>query len=237
MGANIFDETIQLEDSAYTKHGGDTIMGSDIGDEVANDDCYLSTYHMSLSDFFVPFKGEDIVTAYDASTSTEYETYADITPVAPGDVTDPSVKDLLPFGRHDHNSDGHITVKSTTYGLLNNTGGKAPHGDFDIMTVRGIALRVPLMVAGWGWTNNGASTFSTYDEKLPGSAGWKIAPLDLRFNEERWVWEAGGANSLTDHYHLKATDGGAAYSVLYPAASGEVSESEIVHIIPADLVE
>jgi hypothetical protein len=64
---------------------------------------------------------------------------------------------------------------------------------------RGIALRSPLVVAGWG--------FNTAGKPVPAATGnanefhpsgmidpslWKAGPVDLRWNDDRKVWSAGG---------------------------------------------
>ena len=226
---------IQLNDSQYVP-GDRAAVGSDFNDTAGNQSSYAEMYHSSFSDFFAAIKGEDVIRSYNDSGDAPGD-YAEITPIQPGAGGDPTIKDLNPYERHNFNSDGTVLVKSTAYGLSSNQGGKCSKGNFDTMSVRGFALRVPVMMSGWGFDTDGNATFDAWDDKLPGGSGIKTGPLDIRWNEERHVWVASGGDSLPDHLHLKSGGGGLSFSTAYPATSGEVVDSGLINIIDAELIE
>ena len=67
----------------------------------------------------------------------------------------------------------------------------------DARNARGLALRGPLIVAGWGYDTEGSPVPSSGDGTfLPGykydTAKWKCGPVDLRWDDDNKVWSAGG---------------------------------------------
>lgn len=98
-------------------------------------------------------------------------------------------------------------------------------GKVELVNVRGMALRSPLILSGWGVDTNGAP--------VPGSGGaysnnflwdtslWKTGPLDVRWDDARGVWTmpsgtgGGGSGSYScncgcicqDGYDLVLADG------------------------------
>jgi len=231
-----FDKTKQQGDRKYSEHGFNIISNNVSKDESGNVSDYSELYNLSFSDLFIGYSGGDLIQDYDNSEDTSADSYAELEPIEEGETGDPSVKDLNPLERHNFNSDGKVLVKGASYGVLPNTGGKAPKGNFGTMTARGIALKLPIMLSGWGFDEDGNQTSDTYDGKLPGGSGIKVGPLDVRWNEERRVWVASGGGSITDHRHLSESDGGVAMSVLYPTEVTDVIDSGLIHIIPAALI-
>lgn len=64
---------------------------------------------------------------------------------------------------------------------------------------KGVALRGPVMIAGWGYDISGnpvPSDGSDFPEDyLKDPSKWKVGPLDARWDEERGVWAAGGGGT------------------------------------------
>ena len=79
--------------------------------------------------------------------------------------------------------------------------------DYDANNVRGISLRGPLIIAGWGYDTDGYPVPNASDsypnmpsnvfknDYLTNTIGWKCGPLDARWDERRGVWVAGGSNN------------------------------------------
>lgn len=68
---------------------------------------------------------------------------------------------------------------------------------------RGIALRGPLMVAGWGYDTDDNPVPSKTDDKTQFIEGykkdtknWKVGPVDLRWDEDNQLWAAGGGTKF-----------------------------------------
>ena len=73
--------------------------------------------------------------------------------------------------------------------------------DVEPYNSRGIALRGPLVVAGWGYDTEGLPTPSGGNQDfLPGythdTAKWKCGPVDLRWDDNNKVWAAGGGDNM-----------------------------------------
>lgn len=94
---------------------------------------------------------------------------------------------------------------------------------YDTNVYRGVGLRAPIMIVGWGYDSGGnpmpadesdSSKFKGgYDHgKYLDPKDYIAAPFDVRYNAERGVWEAGGG--MSKHRHLKDTaqDGGPAFA-------------------------
>lgn len=108
----------------------------------------------------------------------------------------PTVYDLNPF-REDHD------IKLIAYGsnIPTNLYAHAPIEDY-----RGMSLRGPVIVTGWSFDingfpvpnasgDNGTSEMFDADYKTD-MTKWKTGPIDLRWDNTRGVWAAGGGNSL-----------------------------------------
>lgn len=97
-----------------------------------------------------------------------------------------SVNDLNPF-KYKENL-GVIVNNSTSSGhtdinISNHSG--------DISVYRSMALKSPIVLAGWGYDING----EIVPEDPTISEDWKVGPLDTRWDESRGVWVAGGGPS------------------------------------------
>lgn len=114
----------------------------------------------------MPFFGE--------TTSVEQGTVNDLNPFPSGNVTSKVV-----FNGSEVQPNGLATLSS----------------DY----VRSIALKAPLIVAGWGYTVDGlpvaASGDSFHPDYLTDTSLWKAGPVDLRWDDDRQVWAAGGGIS------------------------------------------
>lgn len=80
-----------------------------------------------------------------------------------------------------------------------------PYPDYTANVYRAMALRGPLLIAGWGYStagypvpnesgDNGTST-KFVDDYLRRYDLWKVGPLDARWDESRGVWVAGGSGA------------------------------------------
>lgn len=95
----------------------------------------------------------------------------------------PTVKELSPFQKNT-NPYTKITAKDDT--LSESLYGPSTNNDY-----RGIAFRGPLIVSGPGYTTGGVSYGNTFD-----ASTWKTGPVDLRWDEDRGVYAAGGNEIL-----------------------------------------
>ncbi len=98
-------------------------------------------------------------------------------------------------------------------------------GKVEIVNVRGIAIRAPLVLSGFGVDTSGnyvpASGSSLHPNALWDTSLWKTGPLDVRWDEERGVWtfpsgtSSGGTGSYScdcgcicqDGFDLTLSDG------------------------------
>jgi hypothetical protein len=144
---------------------------------------YANKAFMSLDGLFRPFS-----TKKTDEGVPHYET--------PDEGTEKNVDDLDPF---QSGNDIAIVARDTT--LQQDTHMK----DMSSPNQRPVALRGPLVVAGWGYDTNGKpvpnyNPDDPTDEFLTGhlerSDKWKVGPVDLQWDNNRKVWAAGnGANT------------------------------------------
>ena len=59
---------------------------------------------------------------------------------------------------------------------------------------RALALRAPLILAGYGYTTSGTQTHQGQDYRIK-PQDWKVGPLDAKWDGNRHVWVAGGTSS------------------------------------------
>jgi hypothetical protein len=90
---------------------------------------------------------------------------------------------------------------------------------FDINKLRGIALRTPILVKGWGFDIYNRP-LTTEENKLD-QDNWPTGALDLRYDCARKVWTIGhGHREMLPHMHLTSgpdiSGGGIAFGVFYP---------------------
>lgn len=64
---------------------------------------------------------------------------------------------------------------------------------FDSQGFRAMALRAPLILSGWGYSTSG--TLVPSGDYLGDPTKWKTGPLDVRWDDDRKVWAAGGSTS------------------------------------------
>jgi hypothetical protein len=84
-------------------------------------------------------------------------------------------------------------------------------GRVEVEHVRSVGFRAPLVLTGWGFdmdgnpvpANTGDST-QFHDDAFKDPTLWKSGPVDLRWDDERKVWRAGGTD--TKIYLCKATN-------------------------------
>lgn len=143
----------------------------------------------SLDTLFVPFS-----TNSDVSNMARFE--------RPTDSGSLNIDDYNPF-------------RQGLYGPIFTHGQTFPSGlsteqdsSIDYNDVRAIALKSPLILAGWGYDTDGKPvpnsgviatsgdpTDDFHQDYLRRQDYWKVGPLDTRWNEERKVWTAGGGTA------------------------------------------
>lgn len=134
--------------------------------------------YMSLDGIFTPYSTE---------SKTNYPCFTN--PV--GSSTDPTVTELNPFG-----SGNNMKIVA---GDVSVTDLYDDHTSY-----RGLALRTPLVLGGWGFTTDGKPVPNRSGDGLSDAfadnyrgdmSKWKVGPLDVRWDEDRGVWGAGGAGT------------------------------------------
>lgn len=72
----------------------------------------------------------------------------------------------------------------------------------EVENIRAVGLRSPLVVTGWGFDTNGNPVPADTGDNTKFASGafsdisnWKSGPVDLRWDDERKVWAAGGGNT------------------------------------------
>lgn len=96
----------------------------------------------------------------------------------------PTVTDLNPF------------KESKTHSVVVNGSSPSGHTDINLSNIeepsvyRSMALRAPLVLAGWGISSSG----TTVPEDISKTEDWKVGPLDTKWDENRGVWMAGGVS-------------------------------------------
>lgn len=108
-----------------------------------------------------------------------------------GDTGEPSAGDLNPYKLVTKDGQNIAPFKQVI-------DGNKPTADtgFDINEIRGIAFRLPMMLAGWGYTTDGDATFQSESDKLDYTK-MVVAPLDVRYDADRQVWAASGGGGGT----------------------------------------
>lgn len=80
--------------------------------------------------------------------------------------------------------------------------------DVEVTNIRGVSLRAPMVLTGWGFDKNGkpvpnqdaddpGDTFASDAFKDPSL--WKSGPVDFRWDDDRKVWSAGGQATTLRH--------------------------------------
>ncbi len=137
---------------------------------------------------------DGLLCPYSTVTQTGYPSFA--TPT--GEL--PTVTDLNPF------KEGH-NIKLVSGGDV------MPANLYDgADSYKPVGLRGPLVMTGWGYDIKGfpvpnldddGQSLSFKENYLTNMASWKTGPVDLRWDEERGVWNAGGSSTAIVEGHMK----------------------------------
>lgn len=159
---------------------------------------------MSLDGLFRPF-GTLPSAQLESGVTTKIPRY-----VEPSGGSFPTRTDLDPFDSSD--------IAAVLY---NESGVAIANGQVNSNDIRALALRGPLVIAGWGYDVDG--------KPVPNASGdnsssdfianyktrqdlWKVGPMDTRWDESRGVWVAGGGSTIKEGFLLQNLDGGIAGS-------------------------
>jgi len=152
--------------------------------------------------------------------------------IAPSD-SDIVYSDLLPFEfrpGHDEEFYNLITDEGDDHDYFTGlNSGQYPSGSIyqyrNYQDVRGVGLRLPLILAGWGYDLDGVPVPSgTSTDLFKGDypSGYQVdpsnyvaAPLDVRYDRDRGVWAATGGMKKHQHLEDSNTDGGPAYATFF----------------------
>jgi len=84
-------------------------------------------------------------------------------------------------------------------------------GEDDVLGYKTVALRGPLVIAGWGYDINGKPVPSKQgspnefaDDYKVNQSKWKVGPVDCRWDDTKKIWVASGGNSIKRGY-LRST--------------------------------
>ena len=148
---------------------------------------------MSLDGMFVPYTtatSGDIAAAGYTSYLPKFEQPAD-------GASTPTVNDLNPFGER-----GIAVAFPESEELPASLNTELNTVEFN-GDVKGIGLKAPIVVGGWGRTTTNSPVPADPDDSTEYAPNyksradlWKVGPLDIRWDEQRKVWNAsgGGAN-------------------------------------------
>lgn len=159
-------------------------------------DGYNTKALVSLDAIFRPFVTE---TQVDASGFPHFES-PDIT------ADSPHIGHLNPYGiHHDISVVGKnidVTTASATVKPFHNDH-LLDYSQVAPTSVKSIALKGPLIVAGWGYDIEGnpipanpANENEFIEDYQKRMDQWKCGPVDLRWDDSRKVWSAGGGDSI-----------------------------------------
>ena len=144
----------------------------------------------------------------DPTNLTEPNSYT-LDPFNPNNIFDAGVSQTINndrFARSGHN----IQIANTWQAAGNGTTGDASfvkdlyeNGTFTYDGVKSIGLRAPMVLSGWGYdTDQKPVPADTKNPNIFASGAfrnpniWKTGPVDLRWDDERKVWSAGGGGSI-----------------------------------------
>ena len=142
-----------------------------------NPEQYPTQAGMSLDGIFVPY------TTNPSTTYTSYMPHFE-TPAATAKV--PTVDDLNPF-----QADGVALAFPESQFLPDNLGTEASDTPYT-GHVKGIGLKAPIVVGGWGYDIDDKPVPAQGTGFLPNYKSradmWKVGPLDIRWDDDRKVW-------------------------------------------------
>jgi hypothetical protein len=189
--------TYEKEDG-YKSYNIGTLPYYLAGDVLDNDE-WGSVAGASLDSLFVPFSTDSNLTN---ASGMNPETSGVILPSGSGGLrylpnfekpvigTVHNANSLNPF-KPGHNigvavrGSGHLDINNTTYGPVD--------------VYRGMGLKTPLVLAGWGYDiggnpvpSNGSGGF--HEDYLKDPTLWKCGPLDVRWDDRKKVWNSSGAS-------------------------------------------
>lgn len=149
-----------------------------------DDDSYATKAGMSFDGMFAPYTTHPGSSDY-SSHLPRFESPAE-------GASSPTSVDLNPYG------DGGIAfAMPESEKIPDNMSTEITNYDGD---VKGIGLKAPVVVTGWGYDTNGNPVptgvdggFITNYKKRADL--WKTGPLDIRWDDTRKVWSAGGGTS------------------------------------------
>jgi len=191
-----------------------------------HDDTYKDTAMASLDTIFTPFSTNSGLLYGGSGVLPHFETATN--------TSDINVTNLNPFG------------SGSNFGFMLNDSGlpnSLSYGDANFDDMRGLALRGPVIVAGWGYNtdnnpvpneleNGSSSNFASGYLTEPNN--WKCGPIDLKWEEERKLWITGGSNvkivSIIDSGNFPTGRGpkvysGQVYTITQPS-SGDFTEGD-----------
>jgi len=152
---------------------------------------FAETYFSGKETQFTPFDGSQVKTISDFRQGII--------------GTEPSAGDLNIYTTvADGNGNLRLQVVEIFHGSTSSDSypaNAAASGDADITGIRGQALRMPMMAAGWGIDTEGRHVLdktgnndrAEIDANKLDSSQWKVGPIDLRWDEGRGVWTAAQA--------------------------------------------
>jgi hypothetical protein len=150
-----------------------------------DDEAYSRTALMSLEGLFRPYSVDT-----GAVGIAHFESPS-------GTVQRPTVNDLNPFGSGYAQCDIDFVTSRETVAHEQNIRSDDPDW-FQARTARGIALKGPLIVTGWGYDtndkpvpNSGVNTDRFLPDYRLRCDQWKTGPVDLRWDNSRKVWAVG----------------------------------------------
>ena len=215
----------QTDDSAYAVT---VALDTDYGFAASlGQDGYQSTFGGTLDSVFVPF----------SSNQSGYPLISSGVPhFGLSTVTgsgNPTVDDLNPFTIA-YDSSGNVLSDVFFAGLVRDSGfpsslvyDSANDDTLIDTSIRAVALRAPLVLAGWGYDTLGNPTPSgdpNADGSIPFASGykvnanaWQCGPVDLRWDDSRKVWAPGTntANKIVQILNDNSVGSGGLFQRVY----------------------
>lgn len=202
----------------------------------ARQDAYKGMGGFDLSSLFMPYSTTSGVMPYLPAPSGQDDSLINATKLTPFyvDPTATQIRDL-------NDESGYAPVKDIVSG---NRYPGSPSQFRHRGEIRGIALRLPAIGVGWGYTTNGNPWPQDSDDSSLFKGGapsgqmldpknYVAAPIDLRYDTDRNVWTGGGESNVK-HQHLENTagDGGPAFSHFFPDSLIQASGLGYGNLVP-----
>ena len=153
---------------------------------VHDDAAYKRSALMSLEGLFRPYSvdiGTSGIGHFESPSGTQH----------------PNANDLNPFGSGYAQCD--IDFVTSQNHVSNGQTVRSDDSDwFDARTARGIALKAPLVITGWGYDindkpvpNSGVNTDRFLPDYRLRSDAWKTGPVDIKWDDNRKLWAVGSS--------------------------------------------